>query len=256
MAQAKYWFGKLTNEEEEVKKEKEDEKKKKKKEKKERKKNLFKPKVLARVSHNGQCFVGSSVAVSHFLRPLCLCERIFDFKQSLKKAVVDLKPLELTDDKVHWNSSAFWFKGEKKPAYESVKPPCENCKFMFKKLPGFRDEKDNSGQEGASAKPVGGTFLAACGEYPPINQSLHDAESDNEEVDDALKKFHDKCVSYYETFWDNYENCAEAYKLYQSEEDESKKLKIMRNAYDKYVKDKIHIFGTNPDYNDSLKPNV
>ena len=251
MAQAKYWFGKLTNEEEEVKKEKEDEKKKKEKEKKKQKKNLFKPKVLARVSHNGQCFVGSSVAVSHFLRPLYLCERICDFKQSLKKAVVDFQPLELTDDKVHWNSSAFWFKGEKEPEYESVKPPCENCVFMFKKLPGFLGEKDNLGQEGASAKPVGGTFLAACGEYPPINQCLHDAESDNEAVNGALKKFRDKCVTYWGTFRENVDNCNKAYKLYQSEEDESQKLKILQNAYDKYVKE-IHIFGIKPECNDSL----
>jgi len=254
MAQAKYWFGKLTNEEEEEKKEKEDKKKEKKKEKKKQKKNLFKPKVLVRVSHNGQCFVGSSVAVSHFLRPLYLCQRIYDFKQSLKKAVVDFQPLELTDDKVHWNSSAFWFKGEKKPAYESVKPPCENCEFMFKKLPGFLGEKDNLGQEGASAKPVGGTFLAACGEYPPINQCLHDAESDNEAVNGALKKFRDKSVLYSKKFRENVQNCIKAYKLYQSEEDESKKLKILRNAYDEYVKDKIHIFGIKPECNDSLKP--
>lgn len=245
MAQAKYWFGKLTNEEEEVKKEKEDKKKKKK-----QKENLFKPKVLARVSHNDQCFVGSSVAVSHFLRPLYLCERICGFKQSLKKAVVVYQPLKLTEDKFHWNSSAFWFKGEKKPAYETVKLPCENCKFMFQKLHGL-------GEEGAIDKPVAGNFLAACGEYPPINQCLrNDAASDNEAVNGALENFGKKCVSYYQTFRYNVQNCIMAYESYQSEKDESKKLKIMRNAYDKYVKDKIHIFGTKPDCNGSLKPNV
>lgn len=250
MAQAKYWFGKLTNEEEEVKKEKEDKKKKKK-----QKENLFKPKVLARVSHNDQCFVGSSVAVSHFLRPLYLCERICGFKQSLKKAVVDFQPLELTDDKVHWNSSAFWFKGGEKPEYESVRDPCDNCKFMFKKLPGFLGEKDNLGQEGASAKPAVRTFLAACGEYPPINQCLHDAESDNEAVNGALEKFRDKCVTYWRKFRENVENCNQAYKLYQSEDDESEKPKILQNAYDKYVKE-IHIFGIKPKYNNSLKQYV
>ena len=246
MAKAKYWFGKLTNEEEEEKREKEDEEK----EEKKQKKNLFKPKVLVRVSHNGQCFVGSSVAVSHFLRPLCLYKRICDFKQSLKKAVVDYQPLELTEDKFHWNSSAVWFQGEKKTAYETVKLPCKNCKFMFQKLSGFL------GEEGAIDKPVGGNFLAACGEYPPINQCLHDAESDNEVVNGALKKFGDKCVLYYQKFRENVQNCIEAYKLYQSEEDESKKLKILRNAYDEYVKDKIHIFGIKPECNNNLSHNV
>lgn len=253
MAKAKFWFGKLTNEEEEEKKEKE-EKEDEKKEEKKQKKNLFKPKVLVRVSHNDQCFVGSSVAVSHFLRPLYLWKRISDFKLSLKKAVVDFQPLELTDDKVHWNSSAFWFKVEKKPAYESVKPPCKNCEFMFQNLSGFLGEKDNLRQEGASAKPVGGTFLAACGEYPPINQCLHDAESDNEAVNGALNSFYDKCVSYYQTFRYNVQNCILAYESYKSEKDESRKSKILRDAYDEFVKDKIHIFGIKPECNDSLKP--
>lgn len=263
MAKAKYWFGKLTNEEEEEeKKEKEDEEKEEKeeeedekKEEKKQKENLFKPKVLARVSHNGQWFVGSSVAVSHFLRPLYLWKRICDFKQSLKKAVVVYQPLELTEDKFHWNSSAFWFKEEEKPAYETVKLPCKNCKFMFQKLHGFLDETDNLGEAGAIDKPVRGNFLAACGEYPPINQCLrNDAASDNEAVNGALENFGRKCVSYYQTFRYNVQNCIMAYESYKSEKDRSEKLKILRYAYDNFVKDKIHIFGIKPEYNDSLKP--
>ena len=69
----------------------------------------FKPKVLTLVSHNGKWFVGSSVAVNHFLRPLGLYNRICDFKQSLKKAVIYYQPLE-TEDNLHWKSSSFWFK--------------------------------------------------------------------------------------------------------------------------------------------------
>ena len=264
MDKAKEWFGKLSNEEEEEeeKKEKEDEEKgekeeeeDEKKEKKKQEENLFKPKVLARVRHNDQWFVGSSVAVSHFLRPLYLWKRICDFKQSLKKAVVVYQPLELTEDKFPWNSSAFWFKGKTEPAYETPKSPCKNCKFMFQKLHGFLDETDNLGEAGAIDKPVGGNFLAACGEYPPINQCLrNDAASDNEAVNGALENFGEKCVSYYETFRDNVKNCITAYKYYQSEKDESEKSKILRDAYDKFVKDKIHIFGIKPECNGSLKP--
>ena len=47
-------------------------------------KNTFKPKVLARVSHTGRSFIGASIAVSHFLRPICLFHRISNLKQSRK----------------------------------------------------------------------------------------------------------------------------------------------------------------------------
>ena len=125
---------------------------------------------------------------------------------------------------------------------------------MFKKLLGFLGEKDNLGQEGASAKPVRKTFLAACGEYPPTNQCLHDPKSDNEAVIGALDNFSDKCKLYFQTFRDNLQNCILAYESYNSEKDESKKLEILRKAYDEYVEDKIHIFGVKPECNDSLKP--
>ena len=34
-------------------------------------KNIFKPKVLAKVSRNDKCFLGTSIAVSQLLRPMC-----------------------------------------------------------------------------------------------------------------------------------------------------------------------------------------
>ena len=238
MDQAKDWFGKLAKE---------------KQEEKEKKTNTFKPKVLARVSHKGKWFVGSSVAVSHYLRPLCLYNRILDFKQSLKKAVVYFEPLE-TEDNVDWKSAAFWFQGVQ--AYETEKLPCENCKFMFQNLSGFLGGTDNLGEEGASAKPVGGSFLAACGEYPPINQCLpDDTESDNEAVNVAITNFRDKCLVYFKTFYSTVSKCDDAYKSYdKSKKKESEKVKILRNAYDEYVKDRIHIFGIKPECNGSLKP--
>ena len=209
-------------------------------------KNTFKPKVLARVSRNGKWFVGSSVAVSHFLRPLCLYNRICDFKQSLKKAVIYFQPLE-TEDKVLWNSSAFWFKA----GYKTEKPPCQNCKFMFKNLSGFPGGTDNLGQEGASAKPVGGTFLAACGEYPPINKCLpDDAESsledkpDNEAVYVALGRFRNNCTLFFENFEKIASKCFRAY--------ESKDVKRLKNVYYTHVKRRIHIFGIKPECNGSL----
>ena len=249
MAQAKYWFRKLTNEEEEEKKEEKKEKEEEKKEKNQMR-NTFKPKVLTQVSHNGKWFVGSSVAVSHYLRPLYLCNRICDFKQSLKKAVVYFQPLE-TEDNDDWNSKAFWFKG----GYTEDKFPCKNCRFLFQNLSGFLGGTDNLGEAGASDNTGRTSYLAACGEYPHINQCLpDDAESDNEAVNGALTNFRAKRLLYYQTFYDNVKDLIVAFESYNSKKDESKKLEILRNAYDEYVKDKIHIFGVKPECNDSLKP--
>ena len=211
-------------------------------------KNTFKPKVLTQVSHNDQWFVGSSVAVSHFLRPLCLYNRICDLKQSLKKAVLYFEPLE-TEDNVHWNSSSFWFKPV---GYTTEKPPCQNCIFMFQNLSGFLGGRENLREEG-----VGETVLAACGEYLPTNQCLpDDAEPDNEAVNVALADFRDKCTLYFEQFAENVLKCRSAYRSYKSEEDESRRIEILKNVYDTYVKDRVHIFGVKPECNGSLGHNV
>ena len=202
-----------------------------------RQKNTFKPKVLARVSRNGKWFVGSSVAVSHFLRPLCLYNGICDFKQSLKKAVIYFHPLE-TEDKVLWNSTAFWFKA----GYKTEKPPCQNYKFMFKNSSAFLGETDNLGQEGASANTVGGTFLAACGGYPPINQCLPDDDKpDNEAVCVALRSFRKKCTLFFENFEKIASKCFRTH--------ESKDVKRLKNVRHTHVKRRIHIFGIKPECN-------
>ena len=206
-------------------------------------KNTFKPKVLTQVSHNGKWFVGSSMAVSHFLRPLCLYNRIRDFKKSLKKAVVDFQPLEI-EGNVHWNSSS-WFKPE---GYKNEKRPCRNCMVMFQNLPGFL----GGGEEGDRE-----TILAACGEYLPTNQCLpDDAESANKAENDALSNFLHKCILYIQLFHESVSECDLAYKSYKSEEDGSRRDEILRKAYDTYVKDRIHIFGVKPEYNRSLSNNV
>lgn len=211
-------------------------------------KNTFKPKVLTHVSHNGKWFVGSSMAVSHFLRPLCLYKRISYFKQGLKKAVVKFQPIE-TEDNIHWNSSSFWFKPV---GYKTEKRPCQNCMVMFQNLSGFLGSRDNLREEG-----VGETILAACAEYVPTNQCLPDvAESDIEAVNVVLTNFHDKCSLYFEKFPENVSKCDSAYESYKSEKDESRKVEILRNVYDTYVKDKIHIFGVKPEYNNSLSHSV
>lgn len=125
-------------------------------------KNLFKPKVLATVSHNDKWSVGSSIAVSQFLRPLCLHNRIARFKPSLKKAVAFNQPLDIAQNR-NWSSSAVTTNSNWEP-----KPPCQNCAWMFGNLNGFLDPA------------LGGkdsiTFLAACTEYFPVNQLLKDEQ--------------------------------------------------------------------------------
>ena len=104
---------------------------------------------------------------------------------------------------------------------------------------------------------VGQTILAACAEYVPTNKCLPDvAESDIEAVNVALTNFRDKCSLYFEKFPENVSKCDSAYESYKSEKDESRKVEILRNVYDTYVKDKIHIFGVKPECNNSLSHNV
>ena len=49
--------------------------------------NTFKPKALAKISHSGnnKHSTGSSIAVSHYLRPICLYNRIIRLKRTLAK---------------------------------------------------------------------------------------------------------------------------------------------------------------------------
>ena len=59
--------------------------------------NTFKPKVLAKISHSGnnKHSTGSSIAVSHYLRPICLYNRIIRLKRTLAKKILHFVPLKL-----------------------------------------------------------------------------------------------------------------------------------------------------------------
>ena len=114
---------------------------------------------------------------------------------------------------------------------------------MFQNLSGFLGGTDHLAKEG-----VGETFLAACGEYVPTNQSLSDdARSDDEAVNVAHSKFKNKCKLYYQSFHEIVLGCHLAYISNESEEDESRKVENLKNAYHTYVKDRIHIFGLKPE---------
>lgn len=181
----------------------------------------FRPLALAKVSHNKQCFVGSSIAVSHFLRPLCLLRRIDNFKLSLKKAIVFNEPLDTANNQ-DWPSDAFWIPSGLKKQTETFqnKPPCQNCKTMFANLEGFI--KCN-------------TFLGACAEYCPVDRLLEDkslSEEETKRINDALKQSKDICRRYFKNFRE----------IDINKEDEARrKIRIFF---------KEHLFGLRPRCND------
>ena len=207
-------------------------------------KNTFKPKVLALVYHNGNFFVGSSIAMSPHLRPLCLFNRICNFKYSLKKAVVYYQPLQ-TEDNIDWASFAF-----QKDGYKGYKAPCQLCKFMFQNLSGFPTESDNQREE---------SFLAACAEYAPINQHLSEDAPINQHlseddiwVDLALTKYRDQCAKLFKDFKKILKECRKV------RDDKSSDIGRYYEVYNKHVKEKVHILGVKPrfEFNMSLKNHV
>lgn len=158
-------------------------------------KNIFKPKVLAMVSRNDWGFIGSSIAVSSFLRPLCLHKRVISFTPRLREAVVFATPLSKPSDDQgqvdKWSSIAYKKKFDtKKVCYTIKKAPCKKCRDMFKTLMGFisgtNDELENRE-----------TFRGACAEYCPVNKLItgDDVGQDTEpdEMHNKLRINQERC---------------------------------------------------------------
>ncbi|XP_068736734.1 uncharacterized protein [Montipora capricornis] len=196
------------------------------------KKNTFRPKVLAIVSRNGRWFVGSSMAVSHFLRPICLYNRVIKFNDRLKRAVVFAEHLQLPGDQEKgWSSSAFFVRDNQ---YNEMKPPCRNCQMVFEKLEGFIFF--TSREEGP------GTFLGACAEYCPVDEVIKSepettSTSRDHEMELRLRQHKDKCRILQAEYRDIVEKCFDAFASNDASELE---------AVSKEVKLKMHIFGFKP----------
>ena len=201
-----------------------------------RRRNRFRPTVLTKVSRTDKnkkkkWSVGSSVAVSHFLRPLYLYNRIRHFKLSLKKAVIYNERLETAEENAEWESEAFGGKEYKKP-----KNPCQTCRSKFENLHCFNN--------GESERKFSS---AQCAEYCPINQLLPpDSETTPEEIDTVLEQFRQKCLSLYENFENIAQTCREA--------SNAGDIERLRRAYEERVKDRVVIFGIRPELNGSLRP--
>ena len=197
-----------------------------------RRRNRFRSKVLTKVSRRDEkekkkkWSVGSSVAVSHFLRPLYLYNRIRHFKPSLKRAVILNEPLETAETNAEWQSEAFGGEG-----YERSKRPCQTCYSKFGNLHGFQNGESDQ-REFSSAQ---------CAEYCPINQLLpldQEAAPEDEitqELDAVLGQFRQRCWFLYEDFGNIAQICQEALNFGD--------MRDLREAYEERVRDSVLIFG-------------
>ncbi|KAJ7379670.1 hypothetical protein OS493_014074 [Desmophyllum pertusum] len=176
-------------------------------------KNIFRPRVLAMVSHNDKWFsVGSSIA-----------------------------PLDAADIRQinNWSCSAFLTKGQ---CTES-KAPCQSCKMMFKNLVGFISNDDPRANLGEGDVQLGG-----CAEYCPVDQiladdvepALHLSEYESQLIDDLLQRNRDRCSVLFREFRTIVEECSEAYQF--------KDITDQTYLYRK-IRHKVHIFGLKPECN-------
>ena len=228
-------------------------------------KNLFRPKVLAKVQRNGKWCVGSSIAVSNFLRPIYLLNRISTFKRKLLKAIINPRDDCVTDTEgLRWSSFAFDIKKmsnekEKKPClncqrvlgerkeerslcYECFrKPPCNNCRQVFRNLDGFISTHDNQYHSR--------TFLGACAEYFPVDLLLPDeadtlSDQDTELIREKLAGNEEQCSNLFRTFEEIRKACEDAYGKYIDSGE--KETKHFEEIYQR-IKPTVAIFGYLPE---------
>ena len=192
--------------------------------------NTFKPKVLVYITHKpyNKHSVGSSMAVSHFLRPICLHNRIIRLKRTLAKTILHFDSLKL--DKKEWVFKAFQHE-RGNDGYRSKKDACKNCKMIF-----FFD----GWGEGHN------TFLGACAEYCAVNELLPSEETlkDHADHDDKpfLKRNITRCSLLFEGFKDISKKCID---VCHSKEISEKSL---QKVYWEVIY-KLHIFGLKPECN-------
>ena len=226
--------------------------------------NLFRPKVLAKVQRNGIWFVGSSISVSNFLRPIYLRNRILTFKRKLLKAMINPDDDSITDSEgFRWTSLAFYvkrlrqlkdsrlclnckrvleeFENETNLCYECLrKPPCNNCRHVFRNLHGFISTNDNQYDSR--------TFLGACAEYLPVNLLLPDdadtlSDQDTELIRVALTRNERQCSAFFRSFERIRTTCEEAYGKYiDSERTQTEHLKEVYQD----IRPALHILGYLP----------
>lgn len=176
------------------------------------------------------------MSVSNFLRPLCLYERIFHFKPSLKRAIIRFEPLDTAKGMLEgWSSSAFDNRD-----YQTTKVPCKKCQTVFSSLGGFIGNNDFLANAG------GNTFLGACAEYCPVNNLL--PGGDGAEMLSVMREHMARCKTFFRKYRDIRDQCHIAYSRYQRDNSPDRRLSLMslRDVYHQ-VRPIVHIFGFKPE---------
>ena len=190
--------------------------------------NIFLPDVLAIVEHmpSKRFFVGASIAVSDFLRPICLRNRIINLKEKLGGAVIHF--CTLNDPIRHDLRFSYAFKTQR---YDSLTPglPCQNCKTLF--------QGDRSGR----GEP---TILGACAEYCAVNELLPEEitlkHSRNKRVNSKVEGNFKQCITLLKNYRDMSERCITTFENGNQNEMETLYLQV------KYL---FPTFGLRPEFN-------
>ena len=170
--------------------------------------NIFLPDVLAIFEHvpSKRFFAGALIAVSDFLRPICLHNRIINLKEKLGGAVIHFCPLD--DPLRHDLLFSYALKTQR---YDSLTHglPCQNCKTLL--------QGDKSGRRGPK-------FLSACAEYCVVNGLLPDEQtlkhSQDQSINLKLVRNYNQCMALLENYRDMSEKCITAFEngnLYEME---------------------------------------
>ena len=201
--------------------------------------NTFLPKVLAEVSREENSFIGASIAVSHFLRPIYLYSRVINRKKSLAEAIIKFRALDISPEQ-NWEFEAFERETveiqkneeEKKTTKQYIGPKdlCQNCKMMFR--------GDESGKGCRS-------FLGACAEYCPVDELLPDESKlkdsrDDSVIDHLLDRNRSRCSLLFKEFENIYERCKSAVNSGNDREVEAVYWEVIH---------KLNIFGLKPECN-------
>ena len=217
--------------------------------------NTFLPKVLAEVSREENSFIGASIAVSHFLRPIYLYSRVINLKKSFGEAIIKFRALDISVEQ-NWEFVAFdresvkiqKHEGEKEEERKSVKIQkheggkeitkqhigpkdlCQNCKMMFR--------GDESGKGCRS-------FLGACAEYCPVDELLPDESKlkdsrDDSVIDHLLDRNRSRCSLLFKEFENIYERCKSVVNSRNDKEVEAVYWEVIH---------KLNIFGLKPECN-------
>ena len=190
--------------------------------------NIFLPDVMAIVkhAHSGRSFVGASIAVSDFLRPICLFNRILNLKDGLGASVIFSESLNIPD-KSNWQFS-YAYKAER---YDSLNDglPCQNCRMIF--------QEDKSGRGGP-------TFLGACAEYCAVDELLPNEQTLRYTMDECVKskleRKLEQCTDLFKEYRDKSKKCITAF--------ESGNLNEIETLYWDVIY-LFHTFGLRPECN-------